>query len=139
VTGTASARRARRLILPRAEDVSVVYVSPWYNKRLDRLIGYVRAGRPVWWRREPFHNEPFRDTEPKWHIFTGRIRGDENDSLAKWDFTWRAACGYTRVRPEILFGPLDFKVGAPKKDDRCEKCQAMYAAHLVERRRSENA
>lgn len=125
----------RRLVLPNADDISPVFASSWTASKLDRLIEYVRAGRPVWWRREGFHNEPFRGTDPKWHILVGRTRGDESNTLTKWDFTWKAACGYRRVHPEILFGMLDFKVGAPKIDDRCEKCSTLYAGHLAERRR----
>lgn len=121
-------------VLPAKENVSTAYI--WHQKPLQRLLDYVNARRPVWWRREPFHTPSFRDSVPKWHLFTGRIRGDEDSSVAKWQFTWIAACGYTRVREEVLFGLLPFKVGAPKKAERCAKCHLLYAAHLVERRQA---
>lgn len=129
--------RVRRLVLPTEEDVEPVSLSAWNSTRFGRLAGYVAAGRPVWWRREGFNSQRYRDSKPKWHIFTGRYRREDGPSERRWDSVWHAACGYERFHTEVLFGLFDFRVVAPSKAERCEKCDAMYAQYRAECRRIE--
>lgn len=132
----ATTERATALTLPSLDDISRAYAFESDRKRIQRLLEHVDAGRPVWWHRERFHKEPFREVDPKWHVLESRVRGDVEDDMARWDFTWRAACGYTRVRSELLFGALSFSATTPRRTARCEKCQVLYAGYLAARRRA---
>jgi hypothetical protein len=107
--------------LPSVDDCS--WVSPFGggDKDLARLRRYIVAERPVWWRRESFA-KPFRDVEPKMHIFAGRTRSEDPDD--RWTFTWKALCGFTYDRTEIIFGANPFVVTTPAKDTRCLRCAA---------------
>ncbi len=80
----------------------------------------------VWWRRDNYRQPAFGDTTPKWHVFASRTRGDTDET--RWQYTWRALCGNTRVRLEIIDGPFRVRVSTPKKVERCIPCEAALNA-----------
>lgn len=112
--------------LATVDDVSRAAVDERDRRRLQKLLDAVASHRPVWWRRNGFHQAPHADAEPKWHLFAGRTRSD--DPERRWHFTWSALCGYRYVHLEIISGMPRFKVTSPKKDDRCKKCTAALQA-----------
>lgn len=104
--------------LPVAED------SNWARafgsgKDLARIRGYVEQKRPVWWALWGFYGR-FKDIAPKWHVFAGRTRSEDPDK--KWDFTWQALCGYKYTRSALIDDAPRTKVQAPKKAERCTRC-----------------
>lgn len=113
------------LDLPGAEGSNWARVYPERQGRLDRLRACVESGRPAWWRREGFHKEPYRDVQPKWHVFAGRVRGVTEDTM--WRFTWKALCGYSRDVEEIISEPPAMRSGKtpPAKGTRCVRCDAI--------------
>lgn len=93
--------------------------SKTWAKRLAQLSAAHAAGKAVWWQRGPFHAEPHRDTQPKWHQFADRTR------LAGRPYTarWVAVCGYTRDYDEgILLETPHTRLAAPKRGERCIRC-----------------
>lgn len=111
--------------LPTVDDVELASIDYSQHKRLLRLRDYVAEARIVWWRRLSFGKPAFRDIEPKWHIFTGRASSAGSDS--RYDFTWFALCGYENDYTDLLGERRQFKATAPKKADRCVKCEAALA------------
>lgn len=86
-------------------------------KKANDLLASARVpGTVVWWRRGGYHTEQYRDSEPKWHILSGReSRGH--------DGVWIAKCGYKHLFREQIF--LDFpkmRKTPPVKSTRCTKC-----------------
>lgn len=95
-------------------------------KKCNQMLALAKAGTTVWWRRGGFHEEPFRDTEPKWHVLTGRFtHSSDPERLPIGDPMWAALCGYRKSFSEQIF--LEFPKltkYAPQKDSRCRKCIA---------------
>jgi hypothetical protein len=105
--------------LPSAED------SNWdrvfgSGKELARIRGYVEQKRPLWWALWGFSGR-FAGLEPKWHVFAARTRSTDPED--RWSFTWVAMCGYVSKRSALIDGEPRTKVQAPKKADRCTRCE----------------
>lgn len=101
-------------------------------KGCNEMLGLAKAGATIWWRREGFHEEPFRGTEPKWHVLTGRFSHRNNPEMQPEDDpVWTALCGYRKGFDERIFEMFpSLRKTAPKKDTRCRKCIAELPAHL---------
>lgn len=111
--------------LPSESDISTFHLNDWSTtKKLARLIGYVLLRIPVWWTRGGFHSPEYRDNVPKWHILRARIHSGEPKD---WDVIWVAQCGYEYVNDDLLGWFRDFRKTAPKKADRCAKCEDALA------------
>jgi hypothetical protein len=95
------------------------------------MLALARSGAIIWWRREGFHEEPFRDNEPKWHVLTGRFtHRNDPEMLPISDPVWAALCGYRKSFDERIFEMFPrLTKRAPKKDTRCRKCAAELPAH----------
>lgn len=98
------------------------------------MLALARTGATVWWRREGFHEEPFRDTEPKWHVLTGRFTHRNDPAMKPEDNpVWAALCGYRKGFDERIFEVFpSLRKAAPKKDTRCRKCVSELPAHRAE-------
>lgn len=129
MSATAKPTRRKRKVdlspaVPAEADISQFHVG-WPNtKRVAKLIGYIVLRIPVWWRRPGFHTEPFRATPPKWHLLRARIHSGQKGD---WGVLWVAQCGYEYSNDEILGWFLDFRKTAPKKAERCIKCEDAFA------------
>ncbi|MGY4541356.1 hypothetical protein ACVWY0_001265 [Arthrobacter sp. UYNi723] len=101
-------------------------------KKCNAMLALARAGASIWWRREGFHTEPFREVEPKWHVLTGRFTHHNNPEMQPEDNpVWAALCGYQRPFDERIFEMFpNLRKTAPKKDIRCRKCVSELPAHL---------
>jgi len=88
-----------------------------WNKKLARCRELPKW--QVWWAREPFHDEKYKDTAPKWHVFADRQVVEQN-----MRYQWVARCGYKRTFWEGLWQVprLHTAKTPPKKADRCVKC-----------------
>jgi hypothetical protein len=104
------------------------------------MLALAKSGTTVWWRREGFHEEPFRDNEPKWHVLTGRFTHRNNpEMLPISDPVWAALCGYRKDFDERIFEEFPrLTKRAPKVATRCRKCVSELPAYL-ERRAAERA
>lgn len=124
MSAPAPTRRQKRVTsyspaFPSEEDICKKHAG-WSNaKRVAKLIGYVVLRIPVWWRRPGFHDPAFREISPKWHVLRARFHNGQADN---WGVVWVAQCGYEYTNDEILGWFLDFRKTAPKKADRCVKC-----------------
>ena len=122
--------KAKPTTLPSAED------SNWdrtfgTGKELARIRGYIEQKRPVWWARWGLHGR-FHDVEPKWHVFAARTRGSNPDKM--WWVTWVAMCGYKSKLSVLIDGEPRTKVTAPKKADRCTRCEkALHEIRAADR------
>ena len=95
------------------------------------MLTMAKAGSAIWWRREGFHQEPFRDTEPKWHVLTGRFTHRNKPTMQPEDNpVWAALCGYEKEFDEHIFEVFpSLRKVAPKKDTRCLRCVEALPAH----------
>lgn len=98
------------------------------------MLALARAGASIWWRREGFHQEPFRGVEPKWHVLTGRFTHHNKPGMQPADNpVWAALCGYERAFDERIFEVFpSLRKVAPKKTTRCLKCVEALPAHKAE-------
>lgn len=107
--------------LPTASDVDTSAAYASIAADISRVLAAVDAQKPVWWRRPSFHSSAFRDTAPKWHVFSARRRS--GDTERKWDYTWSGLCGYEHTRSDFLGGAAGaVRITAPKRSDRCIRC-----------------
>lgn len=100
-------------------------------RRCNEMLALARAGAIIWWRRDGFHEEPFRDVEPKWHVLTGRLSHHNTpEMLPIEDPVWLALCGYKKGFDERIFEEFPrLTKRAPKKDTRCRRCAGELPAH----------
>jgi hypothetical protein len=104
-------------------------------RKCREMLALAHSGTTVWWRREGFHQEPFRGAEPKWHVLTGRFTHHNDPDMKPEDRpVWAALCGYRKDFDERMFERFpSLRKSAPKKDTRCRKCAAELPAHLAAR------
>lgn len=97
-----------------------------WNTKLTKLREMLDAGQAVWWSREPFHKEPYKDVDPKWHLFKGRAQKDPQQPGV---YVWRAPCGYTWTAVELLLSipRLKLSKGKPTRARQCAKCAKQAA------------
>lgn len=93
-------------------------------RRCNQMLALAKAGATVWWRRGGFHEEPFRDTDPKWHVLTGRLsHRNTPNMLPLQEPVWLALCGYKKSFSEQIFHTFPrLTKNAPKKVTRCLRC-----------------
>ena len=103
-------------------------------RKCNEMLALARTGATVWWRREGFHQEPFRDTEPKWHVLTGRFTHRNKPEMQPADNpVWAALCGYEKAFDERIFEMFpSLRKSAPKKATRCRVCVEALPAHQAQ-------
>lgn len=102
-------------------------------KKCNEMLALARSGVTIWWRREGFHQEPFRDIEPKWHVLTGRFTHHNDPEMQPEDHpVWTALCEYRKSFDERFFEVFpSLRKTAPKKDTRCQVCVTELPGHLA--------
>lgn len=108
--------------LPNANESNWLGAYDSHDRALAKMRSFLDARRPVWWRRDAFPKGPYRNVEPKWHVFASRTT--RPGATYRADVVWSALCGYSREANENIFGLFQHRVGTPKLADRCTKCDA---------------
>lgn len=96
------------------------------------MLALAKSGATIWWRREGFHQVPFRGTEPKWHVLTGRITHLNDPTMGPNDDpVWTALCDYRKSFDELISLKFpNLRKTAPRTDTRCRKCVVELPEYL---------